>query len=160
MHIKISIAEQKLYLYRHGNVLEKSFMISSAKKGTGQNKNSFCTPLGRHIVRAKIGANAPIYAQFAARRLTGKVWNPSMTRDGTKEDWILTRIIWLSGLEVGFNRLGLQDSMQRFIYIHGTHDLEHLGKPASHGCIRMNNQDIIDLFNHIQAGDQVLISET
>jgi hypothetical protein len=134
-------------------------VISTAEKGTGQNKGSFCTPLGQHIVRAKIGQGAPLYAQFAARRLTGKIWHPSMSGNNTKEDWILTRILWLSGLEIGFNRLGNQDTMQRFIYIHGTNDLSRLGKPVSHGCIRMDNLDIIDLFEEINIGDHVLINE-
>jgi lipoprotein-anchoring transpeptidase ErfK/SrfK len=160
MHIKISISEQKLFLYRDDASLEKSFIVSSALKGTGQNKNSFCTPLGRHKVRAKIGQDMPIYSQFVRRRPTGKIWNPSMSLSNPKEDWILTRIIWLSGLEVGFNRLGSQDTMQRFIYIHGTDEEINLGKPTSHGCIRMNNQDVIELFNQIQINDHVLISET
>jgi hypothetical protein len=159
MHIKISIAEQKLHLYRDDNVWVKSFVISTAEKGIGQHKGSFCTPLGQHIVRAKIGQGAPLNAQFAARRLTGKIWHPSMSANNSQEDWILTRILWLSGLEIGFNRLGNQDTMQRFIYIHGTNDLARLGKPVSHGCIRMDNQDIIDLFDQINAGDHVLISE-
>jgi hypothetical protein len=110
-------------------------------------------------VRAKIGKGAPLFAQFVARRLTGKIWNPTMSVSNSKEDWILTRILWLSGLEVGFNRLGNQDTMQRFIYIHGTHDLAHLGEPKSHGCIRMDNYDIIDLFDQINVGDHVLITE-
>ena len=160
MHIKISISEQKLFLYRDDASLEKSFIVSSALKGTGQNKNSFCTPLGRHKVRAKIGENMPIYSQFVGRRPTGKIWNPSMSLSNPKEDWILTRIIWLSGLEVGFNRLGNQDTMQRFIYIHGTDEEINLGKPTSHGCIRMNNRDVIELFKQIQIGDQVLISDS
>lgn len=137
----------------------KIFCDIYSRKGTGQNKGSFCTPLGQHIVRAKIGQGAPLYAQFAARRLTGKIWHPSMSANNTKEDWILTRILWLSGLEIGFNRLGNQDTMQRFIYIHGTNDLSRLGKPVSHGCIRMDNQDIIDLFEEINIGDHVLINE-
>lgn len=159
MHIKISIREQKLHLYRDDNTWVQSFVISTAEKGTGQKKGSFCTPLGQHTVRAKIGRGAPLFAQFAARRLTGKIWNPSMSAPNSKEDWILTRILWLSGLEVGFNRLGNQDTMQRFIYIHGTNDQAHLGKPSSHGCIRMDNRDIIDLFDKINVGDHVLISE-
>lgn len=159
MHIKISIAEQKLHLYRDDNLWVKSYVISTAKKGTGQNKGSFCTPLGQHIIRAKIGQDAALYAQFEARRLTGKIWHPSMSANNTKEDWILTRILWLSGLEIGFNRLGNQDTMQRFIYIHGTNDLSGLGKPVSHGCIRMDNLDIIDLFDQINIGDHVLINE-
>ena len=159
MHIKISIKEQKLHVYHDNNERVKSFVISTAEKGAGQNKGSFCTPLGQHIVRAKIGKGAPVFSQFAARRLTGKIWSPSMSASNSKEDWILTRILWLSGLEVGFNRLGNQDTMQRFIYIHGTNDLVNLGKPKSHGCIRMDNYDIIDLFDQINVGDHVLISE-
>ncbi|MSQ80436.1 MAG: L,D-transpeptidase [Candidatus Methylopumilus sp.] len=160
MYIKISILEQKLFLYRDDNTLKSSFIVSTAEKGAGQNKGSFCTPLGQHIVRAKIGKDLPIYSQFVGRRPAGKIWNPSMSGLSSKEDWILTRILWLSGLEVGFNRLGDQDTMQRFIYIHGTDDKIHLGKPTSHGCIRMDNQDIIELFDQIHIGDQVLISET
>lgn len=159
MHLKISVKEQKLHVYRDDNERVKSFVISTALKGVGQNKGSFCTPLGQHIVRAKIGDGAPIFSEFVARRLTGKIWSPTISDSNSKEDWILTRILWLSGLEVGFNRLGNQDTMQRFIYIHGTNDLDNLGKPSSHGCIRMDNYDIIDLFDQIKVGDHVLISE-
>jgi hypothetical protein len=159
MHLKISVKEQKLHVYRDDNERVKSFVISTALKGVGQNKGSFCTPLGQHIVRAKIGDGAPIFSEFVARRLTGKIWSPTISVSDSKEDWILTRILWLSGLEVGFNRLGNQDTMQRFIYIHGTNDLDNLGKPSSHGCIRMDNYDIIDLFDQIKVGDHVLISE-
>ena len=159
MHLKISVKEQKLHVYRDNNERVKSFVISTALKGVGQNKGSFCTPLGQHIVRAKIGDGAPIFSEFVARRLTGKIWSPTISVSDSKEDWILTRILWLSGLEVGFNRLGNQDTMQRFIYIHGTNDLDNLGKPSSQGCIRMDNYDIIDLFDQIKVGDHVLISE-
>ena len=159
MHLKISVKEQKLHVYRDDNERVKSFVISTALKGVGQNKGSFCTPLGQHIVRAKVGDGAPIFSEFVARRLTGKIWRPTISVSDSKEDWILTRILWLSGLEVGFNRLGNQDTMQRFIYIHGTNDLDNLGKPSSHGCIRMDNYDIIDLFDQIKVGDHVLISE-
>ena len=159
MHLKISVKEQKLHVYCDDNERVKSFVISTALKGVGQNKGSFCTPLGQHIVRAKIGDGAPIFSEFVARRLTGKIWSPTISVSDSKEDRILTRILWLSGLEVGFNRLGNQDTMQRFIYIHGTNDLDNLGKPSSHGCIRMDNYDIIDLFDQIKVGDHVLISE-
>ena len=159
MHLKISVKEQKLHVYCDDNERVKSFVISTALKGVGQNKGSFCTPLGQHIVRAKIGDGAPIFSEFVARRLTGKIWSPTISVSDSKEDWILTRILWLSGLEVGFNRLGNQDTMQRLIYIHGTNDLDNLGKPSSHGCIRMDNYDIIDLFDQIKVGDHVLISE-
>ena len=159
MHLKISVKEQKLHVYCDDNERVKSFVISTALKGVGQNKGSFCTPLGQHIVRAKIGKGAPVFSEFVARRLTGKIWSPSISVSNSKEDWILTRILWLSGLELGFNRLGNQDTMQRYIYIHGTNDLVNLGKPKSHGCIRMDNYDIIDLFDQINVGDHVLISE-
>jgi hypothetical protein len=159
MHIKISIREQKLYVYQDDNVLVKSFVISSAEKGVGQRKGSFCTPLGQHIVRAKIGKGAPMFAQFVGRRLTGEIWNPTIPESNSKEDLILTRILWLSGLEVGYNRLGNQDTMQRLIYIHGTNDLANLGQPKSLGCIRMDNYDIIYLFDQIVVGDHVLINE-
>ena len=132
--IEVSIKTQTLTLFRDKEIISR-FPISSAKKGVGQVKNSNCTPLGSHIIRAKIGAGCPMHAIFYARRWKGELWDPDDKIDS--EDLILSRILWLSGTEIGFNRLENVDTMQRFIYIHGTHDEENIGRPVSHGCIRM-----------------------
>ena len=139
------------------NVLTTIFSISSSSRGLGQIKGSYCTPLGEHTVRAKIGTDVPKYGIFKARRWTGDVWNKN--KDYDSNDLILSRILWLSGTKVGFNRLGDVDTMQRFIYIHGTHEEEKIGQPASHGCIRMLNEDVIILFHLVSIGERVLINE-
>ena len=119
---------------------------------------SFCTPLGRHVVRAKIGAGQPENAVFVGRRPTGEIYGPELATQYPDRDWILTRILWLSGCEVGFNRLGPVDTMRRHIYIHGSPDAAVMGKPGSHGCIRMRNADVMDLFERVPAGTSVNIS--
>jgi lipoprotein-anchoring transpeptidase ErfK/SrfK len=133
-------------------------VISSARAGTGQAKGSFCTPLGRHIVRAKIGAGQPENTVFVGRRPTGEVYTPALGARFPGRDWILTRILWLSGCEVGHNRLGAVDTMRRYIYIHGSPDTVPMGTPGSIGCIRMRNRDIVDLFDRISAGTLVEIA--
>lgn len=125
------------------------YSVSTAKNGPGEKNGSFCTPRGRHIVRAKIGAGQPLGAVFVRRRPTGEVWTPELHARYPGRDWMLTRILWLSGKEPGFNRLGDVDTMRRVIYIHGTHDFAEMGKPGSHGCIRMRNADIAELFELI-----------
>jgi lipoprotein-anchoring transpeptidase ErfK/SrfK len=124
----------------------RRFAISTAKKGVGEKNGSFCTPRGRHIVRAKIGAGQPLGAVFVRRRPTGEVWSPALHEKYPGRDWMLTRILWLSGCEVGKNRLGDVDTMRRMIYIHGAPDSAEMGKPGSHGCIRMRNRDVAELF--------------
>ena len=124
----------------------KVFPVSTAANGLGEKNGSFCTPRGRHIVRAKIGVGQPLRAVFVRRRPTGEVWTPELHARYPGRDWMLTRILWLSGCEPGFNRLGDVDTMRRVIYIHGTHDFAELGKPGSHGCIRMRNEDVAELF--------------
>jgi len=158
VEIQIKLSEQTLGLYE-GRLLKKAYPISSAFLGCGEEKNSYRTPRGLHIVRAKIGANAPINAVFMARRETGEIYSESLKQLFPARDWILTRILWLSGLEVGKNRLGNVDTMQRYIYIHGTHEESLLGTPVSRGCIRMKNQDIIDLYDHVPIGTQVCMIE-
>ena len=157
-HIDISIKKQNLSLFERG-ILVKCFSISTAKRGVGQQKNSFKTPLGKHVVRAKIGDTLPIFTVFSARRATNEIWTPKALLSKTHKDWILSRIIWLSGCELGINRLGSVDTMQRYIYIHGTPYEKELGHPVSEGCVRMGNRDVIELFNLISLGTNVFINE-
>jgi len=125
---------------------EKTYSVSTAKNGPGEKNGSFCTPRGKHIVRAKIGAGQPLGTVFVRRRPTGEIWTPELHAKYPGRDWMLTRILWLSGCEAGRNRLGEVDTMRRMIYIHGAPDSVELGKPGSHGCIRMRNQDVAELF--------------
>ena len=125
----------------------KVYEISTSKNGLGEKNGSFCTPRGRHLVRAKIGAGQPLNAVFVRRRPTGEIWTPALHAAYPGRDWILTRILWLSGCERGVNRLGDVDTMRRYIYIHGSHELAEMGKPGSIGCVRMRGPDIIELFD-------------
>lgn len=156
--IRISIKDQCLDLIEEGQVL-RSYSISTAKNGAGEENGSGQTPRGQHIIRAKIGDGQPINAVFVGRRPTGEIYSPSLASEYPNRDWILSRIMWLSGTEVGKNRLGSKDSMRRYIYIHGTPDSEPMGVPLSHGCIRMRNQDVIDLFDLVPVGIPVEIVE-
>jgi lipoprotein-anchoring transpeptidase ErfK/SrfK len=159
MHINISILQQTLTLLDDMGNVNAQYAISSAANGVGCEKNSGCTPLGAHIIRAKIGDHQPINAVFVGRRPTGEICTPALMAEFPNRDWILTRILWLSGNELGKNRLGHVDTMQRYIYIHGTPDVIAVGKPDSHGCIRMRNVDIIELFNRVPVGTSVMIAE-
>ncbi len=158
MQIRISISRQSLELWRN-TVCVASFSVSTALNGPGEAMNSGCTPCGEHLVRAKIGAGMPLCTVFIGRRATGEVYSPDLARQFPDRDWILTRILWLSGCEIGRNRLGSVDTMQRYIYIHGTPDAEPMGEPLSHGCIRMRNEDIADLFERVDVGIRVIIEE-
>lgn len=157
MKIHIDIATQSLALINHGGVELRRYAISSGANGMGEENGSFCTPRGRHVIRAKIGADQPPNSVFVRRRPTGEIYTPLMGQQFPNRDWILTRILWLSGKEPGFNRWGSCDTMRRYIYIHGTPDTTLLGQPGSHGCIRMRNADIIDLFDRIEVGVMVQI---
>ena len=141
MSLVIDIARQEL---RYGS---KTYAVSTSKFGPGEKNGSFCTPRGSHIVRAKIGAGQPVGAVFVRRRPTGEVWTPELHERYPGRDWILTRILWLSGCEPGRNRLGEVDTMRRYIYIHGSPDCAELGKPGSIGCVRMRNRDVAELFD-------------
>lgn len=156
--IRISPNSQQLFLLRDETII-KTYIISTAKNGLGEEKNSFKTPRGWHMIRAKIGANAPLNAVFKERRFTGEVYTPELNQQYPTRDWILTRILWLSGLEPGFNRLGNVDTMQRYVYIHGSPDERPTGIPTSRGCIRMRNQDIIELFDLVPYGARVFIED-
>ena len=157
--IKINITSQELDVYDDHGALLKRYRISSAKNGVGEQNGSYCTPRGKHIVRAKVGAGKPVNTVFVERRPTGEVYSPELARGFPKRDWILTRILWLSGCERGFNRLGRVDTMRRAIYIHGSPDTAEMGKPGSHGCIRMRNQDIVELFDLVPVRTPVEIQE-
>ena len=125
----------------------KTYLVSTASRGPGEKNGSLCTPRGKHIVRAKIGAGEPLNAVFVRRRPTGEVWTPELNARYPGRDWILTRILWLSGREPGRNRLGDVDTMRRYIYIHGSPDTAEMGKPGSIGCIRMRNRDVVELID-------------
>jgi lipoprotein-anchoring transpeptidase ErfK/SrfK len=157
MRIEVSISQQTLTVI-DGDQILADFIISTATNGEGSQKNSGCTPTGQHIIRAKIGDGAPINSVFVGRRATGEICSPELMTEFPNRDWILTRILWLSGTEVGVNRLGEVDTMQRYIYIHGTPDNVVLGQPGSHGCIRMRNADVIALFNMVPVGTPIHIS--
>lgn len=157
--ISISIGLQQLDLLDDAGKLIKRYSISSAKNGVGEQNGSFQTPRGRHIVRAKIGAGAPFNTVFVERRPTGETYSPELAKRHPGRDWILTRILWLSGLERGYNRLGKVDTMRRAIYIHGSPDTADMGKPGSRGCIRMHNRDIVELFDLVPVRTSVEIRE-
>lgn len=158
MNVIIDIKKQKLQLFDNKNLI-KSYLVSTAKKGTGEENGSEKTPCGQHIIRAKIGAAAKPNTIFVARRPTGEIYKPELRVQFPDRDWILTRILWLSGLEVGKNRLNNVDTFRRFVYIHGSPDEVEMGKPGSRGCIRMRNKDIVELFDLVNIKDSVLIQE-
>lgn len=146
MKLRVSIPAQIAELHDDQDVLIRRYRVSTAENGPGELRDSYCTPRGRHIVRAKIGSGAPANAVFVRRRQTGEIYSPELRASAPGRDWILTRILWLSGCEPGLNRLGKVDTMRRYIYLHGTPDETLLGVPGSHGCIRMANRDIVELF--------------
>ena len=155
--IAISIGAQTLKLTdRSGRVLFES-RVSTARNGAGERMNSECTPRGRHIVRAKIGTGLPANTILVSRRPTGEVYSPALRKAFPGRDWILTRILWLSGLEPGRNRLGDVDTMRRYVYIHGCPDEDTMGIPGSRGCVKMHNEEIIRLFDMVPPGTPVLI---
>ena len=158
MNIEINIATQQLTVWQQQRAIAQ-FIISSALKGAGEIQGSEQTPRGQHIIRAKIGQNQPINSVFKARRPTGEIYNAQLAAQFPTRDWILTRIMWLSGCEEGKNRGGQCDTMRRYIYIHGTPDTEPMGIPKSHGCIRMRNEDIIQLFDLVPVYTPVIIHE-
>lgn len=155
--LSVSLAAQELTVLRRGEPWRR-YRVSTSKHGAGEVRGSYQTPRGRHVVRAKIGAGAPLDSVFRGRRPTGEIYSAALAREFPERDWILTRILWLSGTEVGRNRLGNVDTMRRYIYIHGTPDAEELGVPGSIGCIRMRNSDIVELFELVPVGTIVDIN--
>ncbi|MFT3742538.1 MAG: L,D-transpeptidase [Gammaproteobacteria bacterium] len=159
LHLQADIKTQTLSVYKAQHC-EQRYAISTAANGAGEQKNSFQTPRGWHQIRAKIGANCPANTVFISRRPTGELYSPELAKASPPRDWILTRILWLSGLELHKNRLGNVDTMQRYIYIHGSPDSVIMGTPGSRGCIRMRNADIIALFDRVEVGTKIFIQES
>ena len=159
MKIQISVARQLLTLFDDAGQVLREYRISTGKAGVGEVFGSVQTPRGRHRIRAKIGAGAAENTIFVRRRPSGEAWSAAFEREHPGRDWILTRILWLSGCEPGRNRLGRVDTMRRYIYIHGAPEHVEMGTPGSHGCIRMRNADIIELFDLVPAYTPVEISE-
>lgn len=157
-YLNIDIARQQLTLYKLDSKVI-SYPVSTAKNGAGELKGSECTPRGWHSIRAKIGKNKALQTVFIGRRATGEIYSPELAKLYPQRDWILTRILWLGGLEPHKNRYGNVDSTWRYIYIHGCPDDLITGSPQSHGCIRMKNTDLLDLFNRIDVGIKVYIHE-
>ena len=160
MRIEISVAAQTLQLLDDAGQLLRQYTISSAANGVGEQMGSYQTPRGRHRIRARIGDGLPLGAVLRGRRPTGEICTPELMAVQPDRDWILTRILWLCGEEPGKNRGGQVDTMRRYVYIHGTPDNVVLGVPGSHGCIRMRNTDMVDLFNRVPVGTPVNISES
>jgi lipoprotein-anchoring transpeptidase ErfK/SrfK len=156
--IIISVDEQSLCAYDASGIEQYKYSIATATRGIGQQFGSECTPLGKHIIRAKIGTDQPLNTIFVARRPTGEIYSEELAELTPERDWILTRILWLSGCQVGHNRLHSVDTMRRYIYIHGAPDSHKMGVPSSHGCIKMRNKDIMALYNLVSVGTEVIIN--
>ena len=156
LRLRLILTEQRLEVLEHGRLREQ-FVVSTSRYGPGEREGSGCTPRGRHVIRAKIGMGLPRGAVLRGRRPTGEVWSLDLASRHPHRDWILSRILWLSGRELGRNRLSTVDSMRRFIYIHGAPDTEPMGVPFSHGCIRMRNDEVIRLFDLVAAGTDIEI---
>lgn len=157
MKVRVNIDTQMLDLLDDEEQVIRRYAVSTAANGAGELNGSYCTPRGKHVIRAKIGAGQPENAVFVRRRPTGEIYTPELGKAHPQRDWILTRILWLSGCEPGFNRLGHVDTMRRYIYIHGSPDGVEMGIPGSHGCVRMRNSDMIDLFDRVEPGTPVEI---
>jgi len=158
--IDIDTRLQRLYLwepYPDGDMLIREYPISTARNGLGEQCGSYCTPRGRHRIAERIGAGQPLFAVFKARVPTGEIWSRDLEANEPDRDWILTRILWLDGLEEGRNKGGQQDTHDRYIYIHGTNEEHLIGQPVSHGCIRMKNADVAELFDLVEEGTEVVI---
>ena len=159
MRIRVDLGRQCLELFGTDGACIRRYAVSTGERGAGERSGSLCTPRGRHRIRARIGAGAPAGAVFRGRRPTGEVWSPEFAAAHPGRDWILSRILWLCGEEPGRNRGGEVDTMRRYIYLHGTGDDQPMGVARSHGCVRMRNRDIIELFELVPAGTVVEIVE-
>jgi lipoprotein-anchoring transpeptidase ErfK/SrfK len=158
MEIHVSISDQRLFVIENGDTL-KNYPVSTSKYGIGNESGSYKTPIGHHVIAKKYGADAAIGAIFKARINTGRVAEIITEPRNDDNDYVTTRILWLRGTEPGVNRGEGIDSFHRYIYIHGTHEEGLIGQPASHGCIRMYNRDVIELYDLVEVGTPVIISE-
>ncbi|MGD8932998.1 MAG: L,D-transpeptidase [Chromatiales bacterium] len=156
--LRIDLSRQRLILYQGQRAL-RSYAVSTALNGPGERFSSGCTPRGLHRIRLKIGAGCPRDAVFVGRRPTGEVYSAELAAAQPGRDWILTRILWLTGQEPGLNRGGAVDTLRRFIYVHGCPDSAPMGVALSHGCIRMRNRDLLELFDRVDNGTLVEIVE-
>jgi lipoprotein-anchoring transpeptidase ErfK/SrfK len=159
MKLHISVARQLMTVFDDEGRVLREYAVSTAKAGVGEVSGSYQTPRGSHVVRAKIGSGEPANTVFVRRRPTGEIWTPELAGQFPGRDWILTRILWLSGCEPGRNRLGCVDTMRRYVYIHGSPDAAEMGVPGSHGCVRMRNADMVELFELVPCYTAVEISE-
>lgn len=159
MRVVVSVTHQILELFDDDGNLLATYPVSTAQKGVGEQSGSYQTPRGQHLIRTKIGGGCAPNTIFVRRRPTGALWTPELAAANPGKDWVLTRILWLSGCEPGRNRLGACDTMRRYIYIHGCPDTVELGKPLSHGCIRMRNRDLIEFFDRVPVYTTVEICE-
>ena len=159
MRLRVSLPAQTLEVHDDHGCLISRYDISTARNGAGELSGSYCTPRGRHIIRAKVGAGETANTVFIRRRPTGEIWTPELAAQFPNRDWILSRILWLSGQQPGFNRLGTVDTMRRYVYLHGSPDSVEMGKPGSIGCVRMRNSDIIELFDRVPVYTRVDLVE-
>ena len=158
INLEISLPLQKLYL-KMGDEVIKEYPVSTAGNGAGEQEGSECTPRGRHSIAEKVGSGCAANTVFVEREATGEIYSHELREHFPGRDWILTRILRLRGEEPGINQGGNVDTFERFIYIHGTPDDTDMDIPGSHGCIRMRNHDVIDLFDRIEHGTPVVIHE-
>jgi hypothetical protein len=156
--IQIQLASQQLDLHEDGARI-RSYPVSTAANGAGEHNESGCTPRGLHRIHAKIGAGCPEGSVFESRQATGERCTPALFAAEPDRDWILTRILWLEGCEPGRNRDGDVDTLRRYIYIHGCPDQTEVGRPGSHGCVRMRNRDVLELFELVAVGTHVQIND-
>lgn len=156
--VEVDVSAQRLTLWQ-GEQPSWHCLVSTAEAGTGQTEDSGQTPLGWHVIRAAIGGDQPKGTVFRGRRPTGEVYSEALGAEHPGRDWILTRILWLSGLEPGFNRGGQVDTQRRYIYLHGTPPDQPMGVPASHGCIRLGDDDLLRLFDQAPPGTPVWLHD-
>jgi len=156
-HIEIDINAQRLRLCT-GKKIVKEYPVSTARNGPGELLDSECTPRGEHVIAEKIGGDCPVNTVFISRRPSGEMYTPELRKQFPDRDWILTRILWLQGTEPGKNLGGNVDSLERFIYIHGSPEDMDMGRPGSRGCIRMRNMDVIELFDRVKTGTRVTLT--
>ena len=157
--IEVHIGRQTLVVLNSAGRAVMETLVSTARNGPGERRGSESTPRGLHYIRARIGAGQPLNAVFVSRRPTGETYTPALRAAFPGRDWILTRILWLCGLEPGRNRLGDVDTMRRYVYIHGCPDEDPMGVPTSRGCIKMRNRELVELFDRVPVGTRVLIKE-